>query len=193
MDKRSIEDLIIEYFKNHPDIELEHSPVVDWVEEQYLKLYNKKPRDTWRGIRKLHQQGFLIKVKKGIYKYGPNYVINKDLEHFTDKQKKEIFERDSYKCVLCGLGKKDGLEIHADHIIPKDKGGKAIIENGQTLCSIHNFRKKNYNQTESGKKMFILQLAQAKNIEDDKMETFCEAILNVFDKFGINGHIEWKE
>jgi hypothetical protein len=27
------------------------------VKKQYLKLYKKKPRDTWRAIRLLHQEG----------------------------------------------------------------------------------------------------------------------------------------
>lgn len=49
----------------HPNEELEHGPVVDWVEKQYIKLYNRKPRDIWRGIRRLYQEGILIKVKKG--------------------------------------------------------------------------------------------------------------------------------
>jgi len=51
-------------------------------------------------------------------------------------------ERDEYKCVICGKGIKDGVEIHIDHIKPKDFGGKATIENGQTLCAQHNFLKK---------------------------------------------------
>lgn len=63
--KKSISDFIIEFFKNHPNKEMNHGPVVDWVESQYLKLYKKKPRDTWRAIRKLHQEGFLIKLTKG--------------------------------------------------------------------------------------------------------------------------------
>jgi len=67
MNNKSISDLIIEYFKQHPNKDLPHGPVVDWVEDQYKRIYNKKPRDTWRAIRKLHQEGFLIKVKKGVY------------------------------------------------------------------------------------------------------------------------------
>ena len=150
---KSISDLIIEYFKKHPVKEIPHGPVVDWVEEEYKKLYNKKPRDTWRAIRMLHQQGLLIKVKKGIYKYDPNFVTKKELDDFTPELKKLIIERDGYKCVICGRTEKEGYELNVDHILPKDKGGKATIENGQTLCSIYNFRKKNYNQTESGKRM----------------------------------------
>lgn len=190
---KSITDLIIEYFKKHPNLELPHAPVVDWVEEQYKKLYNKKPRDTWRAIRMLHQKGFLIKVKKGVYKYDPNFVNNVELDDFSPELKKQILERDGYKCVICGRTEKEGYELHVDHILPKDKGGKATLENGQTLCSICNFRKKNYNQTESGKKMFIRLWETAKRINDEETQKFCEEILKTYDKYNINGHIEWKK
>ncbi|GEM_PF-2548378 len=69
----SIEDLIMQYFFVNPKKELPHGPVVDWVEEQYKKLYGRKPIDTWRGIRKLYQRGMLIKVKKEIYQYDPGW------------------------------------------------------------------------------------------------------------------------
>lgn len=191
--KKSITDLIIEYFKKHPNIELHHSPVVDWVEEKYKSLYNKKPRDTWRAIRMLHQKGFLIKVKKGVYKYDPDFAKNRQIEDFTPEQKIEILKRDDYKCVICGRSAKEGYELHVDHILPKDKGGKATLENGQTLCSICNFRKKNYNQTESGKRMFIRLWETAKRIGHTDTVKFCEEILKTYEKFGINGHIEWKQ
>jgi hypothetical protein len=42
---KSISDLIIEYFKNHPNVDLPHGPVVDWVEEEYKRIYGRKPRD----------------------------------------------------------------------------------------------------------------------------------------------------
>jgi len=190
---KSIRDLIIEYFKNHPNEDLPHGPVVDWVEEEYKKIYGKKPRDTWRAIRHLHQEGFLIKVKKGIYKYNPDYFSKKELEDFTPELKKLIFERDGYKCVICGRTEKEGYELHVDHILPKDKGGKATLENGQTLCSICNFRKKNYNQTESGKKMFIRLWETSIRLGDKETQKFCEDILTTYEKYNVNGHIEWKK
>ena len=190
---KSISDMIIEYFKNHPNEDLPHGPVVDWVEEEYKRIYGKKPRDTWRAIRKLHQEGFLIKVKKGVYKYDPDYVSKKELDDFTLEIKKSILERDGYKCVICGRTAKEGYELHVDHILPKDKGGKATLENGQTLCSICNFRKKNYNQTESGKKMFIRLWETAKRLGDKETQKFCEDILNTYEKYNVNGHIEWKK
>ena len=103
-----------------------------------------------------------------------------------------IFKRDGYRCVVCGRGKKDGVEIHADHIKPKDFGGTATIENGQTLCAQHNFQKKNYKQTETGKKMFIRLYELARKIKDKRLKDFCASILAVFEEHDINGHIVWK-
>ena len=188
---KSIKDLLIEYFKAHPKEDMSHAPVVDWVETKYKKLYNKKPRDTWRSIRNLHQSGFLVKVKKGIYRYDPSMVKQRELENFTSEQKKQIFEKDNYRCVQCGRRRDEGYELHADHRIPKDKEGKAVVENGQTLCSVCNFRKKNYGQTESGKKMLIGLWEASIKIGDEKTQKFCEEVLGVYEKFNINGHIEW--
>ncbi|MEA1972611.1 MAG: HNH endonuclease [Candidatus Cloacimonadota bacterium] len=115
------------------------------------------------------------------------------MEDFTLKQKQFILKRDNYKCVICGRGEKEGEELHVDHIKPKEKGGKATIENGQTLCATHNFRKKNLNQTETGKKMFIRLYEASKAINDKETMNFCSQILDVFEKNGVNGHIEWKK
>jgi len=189
--KKSISELVMEYFKNHPLMEINHGPVVDWVEEQYFKQNNKKPRDTWRAIRKLHQEGKLIKVKKGIYKYDPNLVKdNEQLFDFTDEIKKRILERDGYKCVVCGRGLKDGVDIVVDHIKPKDKGGLNTLENGQTLCTEHNLLKKNYSQTEMGKKYFIKIYEKALRDNDEKMINFCKSVFDIYDKFQVNGHIK---
>jgi len=140
---------VLEYFSKHPKQDLTHGPVVDWVEQEYVALTGNKPRDTWRTIRKLHQEGILIKVKKGVYRYDPDAVQKIALFDFPPQIKEMIFKRDNYKCVICGLGKKDGVEICADHVIPLDKGGKNTVENGQTLCTKHNLIKKNYSQTEA--------------------------------------------
>jgi 5-methylcytosine-specific restriction endonuclease McrA len=188
--KKSINDLIIEFFKKHPNEDMPHGPVIDWVEEQYISLYQKKPRDTWRQIRKLHQEGKLIKVKKGIYKYDPNFIKEVELFDFTPDQVEEIFKNDNYKCVVCGRGRRDGVEICADHIKPKDKGGTNTIDNGQTLCMEHNLMKKNYTGTEAGKRYFIKIYNKAKKIKDIKMIKFCECVFNCYDKHQINSHIQ---
>ncbi|MEZ4606089.1 MAG: HNH endonuclease [Deinococcales bacterium] len=128
-----------------------------------------------------------------ISKYDPELLKNRDLEDFSEKQRQEILERDGYRCVICGKRVKDGVKLQVDHIKPKDKGGQATVENGWTLCSSHNFKKKNYRQTETGKKMFIRLYELSKSIGDQDTMNFCAQILEVFETNGVNGHIEWEK
>ncbi|NUM31272.1 MAG: HNH endonuclease [Bacteroidetes bacterium] len=185
-------DLIMEFFKNNPNRDIKHPEIVDWVTNQWKIRTNQVFRDPDRSIRKLAQSGKLIKIGKGIYRYDPDFIEKRELEDFTASQKKLILKRDNYKCVICGKGREEGVELHIDHIKAKDLGGKAILVNGQTLCAQHNFIKKNYRQTETGKKMFIRLYELSKSIGDSKIQKFCTEILEVFEKNNINGHIEWK-
>ena len=191
--KLSQQDLIKEYFVKNPLRDIAHPEVVDWVTAEWKNRTNTIFRDPDRSIRKLHQEGFLIKVNKGIYRYDPDFVKNIELENFTQTQKEEILKKDNYRCAWCGKGKREGVELHIDHIIPKDKGGKATIENGQVLCSQHNFLKKNLNQTETAKKMFV-NLYELTKIKDETfLNNFARDILKVFEEYDINGHIDWKK
>jgi len=147
----------------------------------------------YRGIRRLSQDCLLIKVAKGIYRYDPDFVVKRDLEDFTPAQKEAIMKRDNYRCVVCGSSVANGEELQVDHIKPKDQGGKATIENDETLCAQHNFIKKNYKQTESGKRFFIRLYELAKANDDKALQDFCTQILEVYEKNGVNGHIIWEK
>lgn len=186
-------DLLIDFFKKNPNRAIKHPEVVDWAVSTYRKLTGQIFRDPDRAIRQLAQSGFLIKITKGVYKYDPNKAHKRELEDFTLAQKETILKRDDYKCVICGRGKKDGIELHIDHIKPKDFGGEAIIENGQTLCSQHNFMKKNFKQTETGKKMFIRLYELAKSEGNEELKKFCADVLETYEKHNINGHIIWEK
>ena len=186
-------DLLLEYYKKNPNKDIRHPEIVDWAMSEWKKRTNKIFRDPDRGIRKLHQNKYLIKVKKGVYRYEPGFVKNHLLEDFSPKVKEAIFKRDDYKCVICGCGKAEGIEIHADHIKPKDKGGKAILDNGQTLCASHNFLKKNFGQTTLGKRYFIRLYEVAKNTQNQQLINFCIEVLNIFDKYNIDTNFKWKK
>jgi hypothetical protein len=189
-------EFIRNYFLAHPNQDLSHAQSKQEIEDAYFAEMGTRLEDSDRAIRRLHQQGFLIKVAKGVYRYDPNAVHKRDdLFEFDSETKKRILERDEYKCVICGLGKENGVELQIDHILARQYGGKASYENGQTLCAAHNFKKKISGQTETGKKMFIrlLELSEANQDENSEVvSSFCRDILAVFDKHGINGHIEWK-
>lgn len=186
-------DLLMEFYRKNPGRDISHPEIVDWATSEWEERTGKVFRDPDRGIRLLHQHGYLIKVKKGVYRYNPAEAQQRELENFSVAQKAEILKRDDYKCVMCGRGKKEGVDLHVDHIKPRDVGGKATVENGQTLCAQHNFIKKNLKQTEAGKKMFIRLYELAKKENNEMLQDFCTQILQTYEDHDINGHIEWKK
>lgn len=52
-----------------------------------------------------------------------------------------LAERSGWKCNLCGCDLRDNW--HADHIIPRSKGGETVMDNGQALCPDCNIKKNN--------------------------------------------------
>ena len=184
-------EFILSYYKERPNEAIRHAEVVDWATKVWEEQTGRKFRDPDRAIRSLHQKGMLVKIGKGVYKYDPNAVNSPQLEDFSPEQRRAILERDGHRCVICGRGRKDGMELHVDHIKPKDLGGKATLANGQVLCGMHNYRKKTHKQTETGKRMFIALHRQAQESGDSQMANFCEAVLAVYDGHGINDHIKW--
>ena len=84
-----------------------------------------------------------VTKKSGIYEY----VLTRNEKYlsiraFTDKQKREAYERQKGICAKC---KKhfEIEEMEADHITPWHEGGKTISKNCQMLCKTHNRAKGN--------------------------------------------------
>lgn len=53
------------------------------------------------------------------------------------KLRKQIFERDGYRCQECG----DWHDLAVDHVMPESKGGPMTLDNLRTLCRSCNSRK----------------------------------------------------
>lgn len=85
-----------------------------------------------------------VTSKSGIYPY----VITENEKYlniraFTEKQKRESYERQKGICSKCGV-QFELNEMEADHITPWHEGGKSTVENCQMLC-------KHDNRIKSGK------------------------------------------
>mgnify|MGYP003564851842 FL=1 len=186
-------ELILSYFQERPNQEIPHPEVVDWATQEWLNITGRKLRDPDRAIRKLYQDGWLVKVKKGVYKYDPSQINSRQGDDFTQSDKLKILERDNYKCVICGKGKAEGMELHVDHIKPKSLGGTNSIENGQTLCSQHNFLKKHLQATTTAKKYFIRLYELSKTEQNKELEKFSYEVLEIYEKYNINGQINWEK
>ena len=109
----------------------------------YGILYNKFKDKEFDAIKleseitKLMQDEDVTK-KSGIYEY----VLTRNEKYlsiraFTDKQKRESFERQDGICPKCNV-KFEINEMEADHITPWHQGGKSISVNCQMLCKHDN-------------------------------------------------------
>jgi HNH endonuclease len=82
-----------------------------------------------------------VSKKSGIYEYllsGKEKYLN--IRAFSDKEKRESFERQDGVCVVCQKTFEIN-EMEADHITPWHEGGKTNSENCQMLCKEDNKRK----------------------------------------------------
>ena len=183
------------YFLQRPMEVIPQSQAKADLEAAYLTVMGKRLEDADRAIRKLHAEGFLEKVAKGKYRYNPETAGKKSFDEFTQAEKKQILERDGYRCVVCGQGRDNGIELQIDHIKPRSLGGQGTVENGQVLCASHNYIKKNFSQTETGKKGFIRLLDLVRSTPDDpvasQLEVFLLELLSVYEKHGMDGHVRW--
>ena len=135
--------------------------VVAWVREIFINYRREMSNVQWgllynefknkkfdskkleKEIAELMQDEDVTK-KSGIYEYvltrNEKYL---NIRAFTDKQKREAYEKQKSKCIKC---KKhfEIEEMEADHIKPWHEGGKTIAKNCQMLC-------RDDNRTKSGK------------------------------------------
>lgn len=187
----SRKSLIMDFFQEHPNTEIHTSEVTEGVKESF-EDHSHKQQDISTDVNQLHHEGRLIKIKhkQGYYKYDPDFDREGEFHDFSEVDKAAIFRKDGYKCVICGLGQQDGVEIAVDHKVARSKGGENSLENGQTLCYKHNAMKKNYSQTEAGKRFFIKIYSAARKKRDNTMIAFCQDIFKVYDKHDIDGHIK---
>jgi hypothetical protein len=132
--------------------------VINWVESVFT-IYRKEMKGVPFGIlyneykdkkldaKKLEKE--IAKLmededvtnKKGIY----SYVLTRkekflNIRSFTDKEKREAYERQKGVCPVCKK-KWKMEEMEADHITPWHLGGKTLPENCQMLCKDDNRRK----------------------------------------------------
>lgn len=61
----------------------------------------------------------------------------------TNSLRMDVLRRDGYRCQMCGATRKDGVQLHVDHIVPVSRDGRTVMENLQILCEDCNFGKGN--------------------------------------------------
>lgn len=60
--------------------------------------------------------------------------IGKEYAQVSSALRYRVLQRDGFRCVMCGATAATGATLEVDHIVPRSKGGKHVLENLQTLC-----------------------------------------------------------
>ncbi len=145
---------------NANELWLYFQSVINWVQAvfpRYRKemkgiewgyLYNSYRKQNYDSKSLEERIGHLMEDedvtnKKGIYEYLLSNDERKlNIRAFSDKMKREAYERQKGICAKCSL-KFDIDDMQGDHIIPWSKGGKTVSENCQMLCRKCNAVKSN--------------------------------------------------
>lgn len=136
---------------NANELWLYFNSVINWVKSvfpkyrremkglDFGKLYNQF-KDNQYDTNSLEEEISNLMIdddvtkKSGIYEYvltrNEKYL---NIRSFTDKQKRESYERQGGICVKCG-NKFELSEMEADHIKPWHEGGRTNSDNCQMLC-----------------------------------------------------------
>ncbi|MFA5144546.1 MAG: DUF262 domain-containing protein [Candidatus Omnitrophota bacterium] len=163
INKGKIEDYMAkhQHNKNAEELWQYFQDVIEWVRKTFTNYRREMSSVQWGELysefkeKRLNSNKLETEIKElmlddevtsktGIYPY----VLTRNekflnIRAFTDKQKREAYERQKGKCVKC---KKhfEIEEMEADHIKPWHEGGKTVAKNCQMLC-------KQDNRTKSGK------------------------------------------
>ena len=124
-------------------------------DQEIVRVYEKILSGIWseKGFFELIDYIVKINNKRKVFRFilreiefeNEDKHFNKDIlkprsRIIPTEVKKEVWERDDGKCVICG--KTD--ELHFDHDLPYSKGGTSITtDNVRILCARHNLEKSN--------------------------------------------------
>lgn len=102
---------------------------------------------------------------------------------FSEETKQKIFERDGHKCVMCGMGEREGEYINAWYIKPTENGGKAIVENGMTFCTKHFFMSQMHGCLDMAKLEFVQMFMKVHKEGNTELQNFSKDVIGVFSKY----------
>ena len=108
-----------------------------WSEKGFFKLidYKYQNDNSNRKVFKYILEEAEIEIEDNVLKENK---LKPRTRIIPSSVKKEVWERDKGKCVICGATD----EIHFDHDLPYSKGGTSITaENVKILCARHNLQK----------------------------------------------------
>ena len=185
--KKTIKSRLSKFFKENEGEVFSLSE----INQEFSKIYPGESLYINREVRAIAKRGYMEdikgyihKPKRGQYKFIKGKVPSVKKSPFSDNLKKKILKKENFQCSWCGCKEtKDNL-LQIDHLIPEDKGGKGVLENGAVFCTRCNITKSNLDITSFGRKVYEKYLSISVKNNDSHSKEFIEELLQVFDKHG---------
>lgn len=101
--KTRIVDTAADFFKKHPNEEIEVAYAEDKIREAYMLETGEEIRDPARIVRLLYELEFLERPRKGVYRYNPATSSNntdKDVVGRSVRPKNYVFDMQTVEAAL---------------------------------------------------------------------------------------------
>lgn len=101
--KTRIEDTAAEFFKKHPNEEIEVAYAEEKIREAYMLETGEEVRDPARAVRLLYGLEFLERPRKGVYKYNPTTSSNntsREVVGRSARPKNYVFDMQTVEAAL---------------------------------------------------------------------------------------------
>lgn len=103
-----------------------------------LVIYHEKTSHSTDALDSLSFRNEFL--KEDLLSTVMNLPLKDPKRNFDEAQRQVIYRKDRGICQKCGK-KCDWNDYEADHILPWNRGGQTVIENGQVLCGSCNSSK----------------------------------------------------
>jgi len=101
--KTRAEDIAAEFFKGHPNEEVEIAYAEEKIREAYMVETGEELRDPGRTVRLLYELEFVERPRKGVYKYNPATSSNntsKEAVGHSVRPKNYVFDMQTVEAAL---------------------------------------------------------------------------------------------
>lgn len=139
----------IEYYeqitKSMPGKVLQRHGIVDYADNAFVLNVNNLTKEKSSELIKLCDD----KIKKYEEERGKRIWAHRsrDSKEVPGSLRYQVLSKAKFRCELCGIPA-DEKALDVDHIVPRNKGGKTVLENLQSLCYTCNSQKRDLDDTD---------------------------------------------